>query len=440
VSADELLARLLLDIGLVVVVAQLLRLLLARLHQPRVLAEVLAGIMLGPTLLGHLPGDPTAFLFPDEIRSALGLIGALGLAIFAFAVGLELDLASLRQRSRVVASVSLGALALPFAVGVGLAVLIYGSHDFAQGQNVPALAFTLFMATSMAVTAFPVLVAILEERGIRRSPLGELAVGSAALQDVAGWILLATALAVLSGQGTAHIVRVMVTAVAFVAALAFVARPLLRAGLSRYRPTNAAGNDLLAIAIAYAIVCAGITQLIGVHTVLGAFAAGVTFPRDVRQAEPRALTRAILPITFAILLPIYFLTPGLAIDAGAIGSRGMAELALIVAAACTAKFLGAGIPARRVGMTWDEAMPLAVLLNTRGLMELVVLSVGYAEGVLDQRLFSELVLMAVITTLLTGPLLDVLRRRGMVAAGDRKGTQIDEWEEPTQAAPEPAAI
>ncbi len=443
-SADRVLAQLLLDLAVVVVAAKLLRVLLARFGQPRVLADVMAGIVLGPTLLGRLPGDPTTFLFPREVRPALGLVGALGLALFAFAVGLELDLAAMRRRSRLVASVSACALALPFAVGLGLASVLYGAHRLVGGHAVPLLAFALFLATSMAVTAFPVLAAILAERGIRRSPLGELALGSAALQDAVGWMLLAVTLAVLSGRGGAHVLRVVVATAAFVLVLAFVARPLLGAVLraSRLRcesgPARRASRSagLVSIAVTYATICAGVTQLIGVHEVLGAFAAGVAFPRDgdLERDEARgAVTRAVLPITFAVLLPVYFLMPGLAIDAGAIKGGGMAELGLIVAAACASKALGAGVSARRGGLPWCEVLPLAVLLNTRGLMELVVLTVGYTEGVLDRNLFSELVLMAILTTMMTGPLLDMLRRRGIAVAGERGADARGEWDEPVRS-------
>lgn len=444
-SADRVLARLLLDLAVVVVAAALLRVLLARFGQPRVLAEVMAGIVLGPTLLGRLPGDPTTFLFPREVHPALGLVGALGLTLFVFAVGLELDLAAMRRRSRLVASVSAGSLALPFATGLGLASVLYGAHRLVGGHAVPPLAFALFLATSMAVTAFPVLASILVERGIRSSALGELALGSAALQDAVGWVLLAVTLAVLSGHGGGHILRVVVATATFVLVLAFVARPLLAAVLRAGRagrecsPVGRASRSaaLVSIAVTYATVCAGVTQLIGVHEVLGAFAAGVTFPREEgleEDEERRVVTHAVLPITFSVLLPVYFLTPGLAINAGAISGSGLAELGLIVAAACASKALGAGVSARCGGIPWREVLPLAVLLNTRGLMELVVLTVGYTEGVLDRSLFSELVMMALLTTMMTGPLLDGLRRRGIVAAGERGAGLRGEWDDPVRPA------
>lgn len=417
-SPDQTLARLLLDVALVVAAAYMLRGLLVRLHQPSVLAQVLAGIALGPSLLGRLPGDPSSFLFPVQVRSGLALLGSLGLVLFAFIVGLELNLAVARRHSRALIGITVGALALPFAVGAALAALLYASHHRVHGHSVPAPAFTLFMATSMSVTAFPVLVAILRERGMRRTSIGELAVGSAALQDLVGWILLAAALATLSAAGGGpHMVRVAMELAAFVLVLGVVLRPLLRAILAR--KLAGGGLDLLALALAYALVCAGATQLIGVHDVFGAFAAGVAFPRAGEQV--RDVARAIAPVTLAVLLPLYFLTPGLQVDIGGIGGRGLAELALITFAACASKLLGASIPARLAGMRWRETMPLAVLLNTRGLMELVVLTVGYTEGVLDRNLFSELVLMAILTTTMTGPLLDLLRGRGIAAAGEPAG-------------------
>ncbi len=417
-NADTLLAHLLLDLAVIVLAAQLLRVVLGKLRQPKALAEVLAGLALGPSLLGRLPGDPSTALFPHDVRPSLTLIGALGLSMFAFALGLQLDLDALRRRSRDVVRVSVGALVLPFAVGVALALMLYGPHHIVHGHSVAALPFTLFVATAMSITAFPVLASILAERGIRRTPLGELALSSAALQDGVGWLLLAAALSTLSLSGHHDVRVVLLETIVFLGGLFGVARPLLRKFMATRASAHRGEVETLAIAATVAMVSAGITQLIGVHEVVGAFAAGVAFPRDPDHRRQHAIAGAIMPLTLAMLLPVYFVTPGLQVNIGAIGSQGVAELALITLAACATKLIGAAVPARLGGMSWSEAGPLAVLLNTRGLMELVVLTVGYTEGVLDQRLFSVMVLMALATTMMTCPLLDFLARRGMAATRD----------------------
>jgi Kef-type K+ transport system membrane component KefB len=418
---DQVLARLLIDIGILIATSQLLRLLLIPLHRPDVIAYVLAGFVLGPSLLGNLPGDPSSYLFPEQVRSALSVIGSLGLVVFAFAIGLGLDLGALRRQSRAVFSVSLGALAAPLLAGAVLALALYPAHREVGDATVPRLAFVLFLATAMAVTAFPVLVAIVDERGIRDSPLGRLAVSSAAVQDAVGWVLLAIALAVFSGGGSGPL-RIVAEAVGFLVALA-LARPLLRRVLLDPALGGSGGEvGILAIALGFAAACAGATQAIGLHLVVGAFAAGVAFPRDLGSpTRGPAVVGAVMPITMALLMPIYFLGPGLGVDVGAIGPGGFVELGAIFLVACASKLLGGTLGARRAGLLWSEARVLGVLLNTRGLMELVVLTVGYSEGVLDRSLFSELVIVALATTMMAGPLLDLLKRR---AAGEAPAVAV----------------
>lgn len=416
-SADEVLSRLLIDIAILLAVSQLLRLLLAPLRQPDVIAYVLAGFVLGPSLLGNLPSDPSAFLFAEQVRAALAVIGSLGLVVFAFVIGLELDLGAVRRQSRAVLNVSVGALAVPLLAGALLALVIYPAHRQVGGVEVPRLAFVLFLATAMAVTAFPVLVAIVSERGMRDTPLGRLAVSSAAVQDAAGWTLLAVALAALSGEGS-NLLRIAAETAAFLAALA-LARPLLKLALARPALAGTGGEiGALAVALGFAAACAGATQAIGLHLVVGAFAAGVAFPRDLPQARVPTLAGAVMPFTMALLMPIYFLGPGLGVDVGSIGPSGFAELAAIFFIACASKLAGGALAARYSGLPWAEARALGVLLNTRGLVELVVLTVGYTEGVLDQALYSELVIMALATTMLTGPLLDLLGRGRAVTAAE----------------------
>ncbi|HET8956375.1 MAG TPA: cation:proton antiporter [Solirubrobacterales bacterium] len=354
-------ARLLIDVA----ISQLLRRLMVRLHQPEVLAYVLAGIALGPSLLGRLPGDPSQLLFPEEVRTALAPLGTLGLVIFAFVIGLELDLGEIRRRARSVLGISTGALLLPLLTGAGLALVLYARHGEVDGEQIPRLAFVLFFVTAMAVTAFPVLVSIVSERGIRRSPLGEVAVSSAALQDACGWVLLALALAAMPAAGGADL------------------------------PTLAGATILLAISLVFLV-----------RPLLGTLLARI-----------RLLCRTLMPVTMAFFLPIYFLAPGLQLDIGSIGLEGVLETAAIIAVASFSKLVGGAFPARWAGASWRDAATLGVLLNTRGLMELVVLTLGYTEGVFDRRLFSEMVVMAIVTTMMTGPLLETLRRRGVASAG-----------------------
>jgi Kef-type K+ transport system membrane component KefB len=432
-SSDEVLARLLIDVAILLAVSQLLRRLMVRMRQPEVLAYVLAGIALGPSLLGRLPGDPSQFLFPDEVRLALAPLGTLGLVIFAFVIGLELDFGEIRRRAPSVLGISAGALLLPLLTGAVLAMVLYLSHGEIDGESIPRLAFVLFFATAMAVTAFPVLVSIVSERGIRRSSLGEVAVSSAALQDACGWLLLAIALAAMPAAGGANVPTLIGGTILFVLILVAVVRPVLGVLLSR---AEAGGQisvvGLLAIALCFASACAGITQLIGLHVVVGAFAAGLAFPRGDAYRRVHQLSRTLMPVTMAFFLPVYFLTPGLQLDIGSIGAGGLLEMTVIIGVATVSKLVGGTLPARWSGASWRDAATIGVLLNTRGLMELVVLTVGYTEGVLDRRLFSEMVIMAIMTTMMTGPLLELLRRRGVASAGRPAlaGERTWDWEDP----------
>jgi Kef-type K+ transport system membrane component KefB len=243
------------------------------------------------------------------------------------------------------------------------------------------------------------------------------------VQDAVGWILLAIALAVFSG-GSGPL-RIVAEAVGFLVALG-LSRPLLRAVLDNSRLGGAGGEiGTLAIALGFAAACAGATQAIGLHLVVGAFAAGVAFPRDLGPpARGTAVVGAVMPITMALLMPIYFLGPGLGVDVGAIGPGGFVELAAIFVVACASKLAGGTLGARHAGLPWSEARVLGVLLNTRGLMELVVPTVGFSEGVLDRPRFSELVILALATTMMTGPLLDLLKRRGAGAAGEAPAVAV----------------
>lgn len=420
-ATDELLARLFLDIALLLAISHLLGLLLGRLRQPRILAGLFAGILLGPSLLGHLPGDPIAFLFPAEVQAAFALLGKLGLVLFAFAVGLELELPRLRQRPARLLGVSAGALLLPLAAGAALAVALFPAHAGSAGDGVPFSAFALFMATAMAITAFPVLVSILIERGMRGSPLSELAVGSAAIQDAVGWVLLAAALAALAAEGAGQVALMAAQALAFLAVLYACAGPLLRRLLAA---VGEGGPERVAVTMAYACACAGFTQLIGLDLIVGAFAAGVAFPRDSRTVPPLAVAESLMPLAFGLFLPIYFLGAGLALDLDWSGFGSLLQLLALLAVACASKLAGGALPARLLGFSWGEALTLGVLVNTRGLMELVVLTVGFSEGVIGAQLFNEMVLMAILTTMATGPLLDFLRRRGVAAAA--REPQVEE--------------
>jgi Kef-type K+ transport system membrane component KefB len=407
VTSDALVGRLLLDVAIIVAVAWVLAVALRRLRQPPVLGEIIGGILLGPTVLGALPGNPTATLFPANVRSALAVVGTVGLVIFMFMVGLELDLRVLRRSQRSVTAVSLGSLAVPLAFGFALAAIIYDSHHVVNGHAVDFAPFALFIMTALSITAFPVLARILADRGLQETKLGVVATASAAVQDGAGWLLLAISLAAFRATGPLGVLRIAAETAALAAVLVGLVRPLLR----RLTASESQTVTTTTVVIVGLFASAAVTQLIGLHSVLGAFMFGLVFPRRERPLAASALRRSLSPVTMFVLLPVYFATPGLSVNLRALSAHGFAELGLIFVCACAAKLLGAGIGARVGGLGRRDAAQIAILMNTRGLIELIVLNVGLMAGVLDDKLFSEMVAMAVLTTMMTGPLLDLTRRR-----------------------------
>jgi K+:H+ antiporter len=368
--------------------------------------EMLAGIALGPSLLGATAGHA---LFPADARPILAAVGNVGLALFMFLVGLELDLDHVRRRRWAVARISTAALVLPFALGLLLASALYPAHKTVAGQEIAFTPFALFVALSMSVTAFPVLARIIGERGLQRSPLGAQALACAAVQDVAAWCMLAGVLALLAGGGPATTALMFAGTLAFAGAVAVA----VRVAINFARPVTLTRNTLAA-SLCGALACAWVTQRIGTHFVIGAFVLGAVIPRRETAELRQALQARMGPIVVSGLLPVYFLIPGLSVDLHALSAHDVLELLAIVAVACAGKLIGAGAAARAGGSSWHEAASLGALMNTRGLMELVVLTIGLSMGILDRPLFSALVAMAILTTLMTAPALrlaDALGRR-----------------------------
>jgi Kef-type K+ transport system membrane component KefB len=403
-SLKEIIPLVFLDIAIVVVAARLMGRLFRRLRQPAVVGEIVAGIVLGPSLLGLLPGDLDTVLFPTDVRPYLSVIAQLGLVLFMFVVGLEVDMALIRRHRRTATTVSLASIALPFGLGVLLAGWLYGAHDVVGGRTVSPPAFALFLGVAMSITAFPVLARILTERGIHRLPVGVLALACAAIDDVVAWSLLALVIAVAVG-GTLGGVGTIVGLTALYAAVMFlVVRPLLRRLVTGFRAAGRLTPDALAIVLVGVLISAFVTEEIGVHAIFGAFVFGAIVPRD----EPgliREVLQRIEQVSVLLLLPVFFVVAGLQVNIAGIGARGLVELLAILAVAIGGKFVGAAAAARLSGVKHRQAVALGVLMNTRGLTEIVILQVGAQLGVLDQELFTLMVVMALVTTVMTEPLL-----------------------------------
>jgi Kef-type K+ transport system membrane component KefB len=373
------------------------------LGQPPVIGEVLAGILLGPSLLGRLAPPALAFLLPPSVAPYLGVIAQVGIILFMFLVGLELDPAVLRQRTRSTIAISHASITLPFVLGAALALLLY---PVLSTRDVPFTAFALFLGVSMSITAFPVLARILTERGLQRTPLGVVALTSAAIDDVTAWCLLAFVVSFVKAQSGSALVTVALTA-AYIGLL-LALRPAL-ARLVRAHDHHGLTSGAMTVAFVALLGSALITEVIGVHAIFGAFVLGVIVPHDSRIA--RQLRTQLEGIVVVLLLPAFFAFTGLRTQVGLVrGGRDWLLLAAIVAVAALGKFGGSSLAARLCGLPWRDAAALGVLMNTRGLVELIVLNIGLSLHVLSPELFAMLVIMALVTTMATTPLLALLKR------------------------------
>lgn len=402
-------ASLLFAVALTVAAAAAVGSLFDRIGQPRVVGELLAGVLLGPTLLGALLGDTTSALFSEATVGSLTAIGDLGLVLFMLGLGLDLDLRLLRRRRDAVMRVSVASLVVPFASGIVLAAWLYPQHRVVDGQTVSFATFAGFIALALSVTAFPILARIVADRQLQETVVGSLGLAVAAGQDAVGWLLLSLVLALAASESLAGQATQVVVLLSAMAALAVGTR--LAGQLLLRDNGSAAGRRPLTAVLLLALVGGGVSHASGAHFVVGPFLVGVMLPREQIGALTEIYRARVAPLTTAVLLPVFFMVPGLRLDVGHLGPSQFRELAVVVAVACLAKFSSAAVAARLSGLEWREAASLGVLLNTRGLVEIVVLGIGLEHGILDERLFTLMVLMALVTTIMTGPCLTRLERR-----------------------------
>jgi len=390
--------QVLLAMAVVVLVGRLLAPLLTRAGQPPVMAEILAGIALGPSLLGAVSPAASAFLLPAAAVPALGALAQCGVVLYMFDVGLDARLDELRSRLGAVAAVAAGALLAPLAVGAALAWHL--APDWAPA-GVPPRVFVSFIAVALSVTAFPVLARILTDLGLSRTPLGSTALASAAVADVAGWALLALVIGLARGAIGSALGTLIATG-GFVGVLLAVVRPTLDRRLRTAIPSS----GILVATLAGLGLSASLTHLIGIHALFGAFLFGVILPHD-SAVTLRLRTWMARPV--ALLLPAFFALTGLHTEVGSLGGLpALAACALIIAAASLGKIGGTAGAARAVGFAWREAASLGVLMNTRGLMEVIVLGIGLEQGFISPAIFTMMVVMALVTTMATAPLLRAL--------------------------------
>jgi Kef-type K+ transport system membrane component KefB len=399
-------ARFLAQLVVIVVATRAVGALAGRLRQPRVIGEIAAGLLLGPSLLGRVAPELMAWLFLPATLPALQAVSHLGLLFFMFLVGVHLDLGRLRASGLTALVTSPVSILVPLALGIAVAGAVH--PEFAS--EVAFAPFALFTGLALSVTAFPVLARILEERGLTATRVGVVAIACAAVDDVSAWCLLAGVTAyVRAAAGGASFARTALLLAAFAAAALLLLPPLLRRLLAR------SPGAVLPTAVLCLLGCAALTEAIGVHALFGAFVAGIAMPR--RTDLLQGLGVSLEAVTSVVLLPVFFASTGLRVDLGWLdGLAAWSAFALILLAAVTGKLGGSMVAARLTGMGWRDAATLGVLLNTRGLVELVILGAGLELGVLTPAVYSMMVLMALVTTAMATPILQALGQGAEPAA------------------------
>ena len=399
-------ALLLIQIPAILLVTMVCGDLLERLRQPRVVGEIIGGLLLGPLALGRLSPAAFTLLFPPTGLEPLETAGRIGLMLFLFLMGAELDLAALRKNGGAAFAITFGSVYLPFAFGASLAPELRIHFGFA---DTPPVVFLLFIGIAMSITALPVLARIIQDRKRSTRPVDTTVAAtslvSAAANDLLAWSLLAIALALTRDPGSSLLSSTvglhLLLLVVFVAVMLFVIRPLAKLMLTEGVATWA----LVIASIPFAILSGQISEALGVHAFFGAFLAGLCFP--LRHNAWLQLEHALSPVVQATL-PIFFALTGLRMDPTMLNLGNFGWLALILLAAVGGKFSGATLAARASGIHWRPAAQIGALLNTRGLVELIVLSIGYKQHILSPALYTLFVLMALLTTAMTSPLLDLL--------------------------------
>jgi Kef-type K+ transport system membrane component KefB len=395
---------LLLDLAIILVLSHSLGAVATLLGQPAVIGEIIAGVLVGPTLFG---GAIANSLFPADVRPLLSALANVGLALFMFIVGLDLDQSLVRGKGKATVTVALTSTLLPFGLGVVLALHLVSRHPSSNH-----LGFALFIGAAMSVTAFPVLARILTDRGMNHTRLGVLAMGSAAIADIFAWSLLAVVV-MLVGKNGQQYWRILLV-VPFFALMFLVVRPLLLRLADTRKRVSGVARGPLAIVLSGVLVSAALTEWIGLHFIFGAFLFGFLMPRGDVGDLRGAIRNRVEHVSALLLLPVYFVIAGLQVDLSRASRADFGELGLIMAVAIAGKFVGTFIGAWLHGVEARQMTALGTLMNTRGLTELVIVTVGLQLGVVDHGLYSQMVVMAVVTTAMTGILLQLIYPRRLV--------------------------
>ena len=398
------LAILLAQIITIIVVARFFGWVFRKIGQPSVIGEIIAGIVLGPSLLGLYFPEISVDLFPVESLGNLQFLSQIGLILFMFVIGMELDLKVLQNRAKEAIVISHASIVIPFALGIGLAYFVY--YKFAP-EGVAFLPFALFMGIAMSITAFPVLARIVQERGIHKTKLGAIVITCAAADDITAWCLLAAVIAIVKAGTFVSSLYVILLAIFYVVIMLFVVKPFLKKIGELYGSKDKLNKPVVAIFFLTLIISAYCTEIIGIHALFGAFMTGVIMP-DINKFR-NVFIEKVEDVSVILLLPLFFVYTGLRTEIGLINDPYLWKVTgFIILVAVVGKFFGSALAAKFVGQTWRDSFTIGALMNTRGLMELVVLNIGLDLKVLTPEVFTMMVIMALVTTFMTGPALNLI--------------------------------
>jgi len=398
------LSLLLVQLILIVLLARGFGALFVKFGQPAVIGEMIAGIVLGPSVVGALFPGASHFIFPNESLGTLRMLSQVGIILFMFVVGMELDLKHLRNKADTAIMVSHISIIFPYFLGVLFSLFIYRSFASA---NVSFLSFALFMGIAMSITAFPVLARILDERNLTRTFLGATAITCAAIGDITAWSILAFVVAIVKAGAVGQAVITIILAMGFIVVMMFAVKPMLNCLIADRLQIDAAPTRGMIVGILVVVFFGALfTEVIGIHALFGAFLAGIAMPAN-HQFRSHLRDR-LENFSSAFLLPLFFAFTGLRTQIGLLNDwNGWTVCAGLIVVATVGKLGGTMLTARWTGMNWHDSFALGALMNTRGLIELIVLNIGFDLGILSARVFAMTVIMALVTTFMTGPLLSL---------------------------------
>ena len=400
------LAMLLLQIIAILIAVRIFSYLFKFLGQPGVIGEIGAGIVLGPSVLGYFFPEVFGFLFAPASLVPLGIISQLGLILFMFVIGLELDLGIIKNKASETFVISHASIIVPFFLGMAFAYYIY--PEFGEG-NASFLPFALFIGIAVSITAFPVLARIVQERGLSHTPMGMLAIASAANNDVTAWCILAAVIAIAKAGTVASALYTIFFAVIYVLVMFGAVRPFMKRVGDMYNTQEGINKTLMALVFIVLIISSYITEMLGIHALFGAFVAGVIMPANINFR--RIVTQRIEDVALVLLLPLFFVFTGLRTEIGLINTPHLwAVCGIMILVSICGKMLGATFSARFVGESWKDSLSIGVLMNTRGLMELIVLNIGFEMGIIPSPIYVMFVIMALFTTFMATPSLALIEK------------------------------